>query len=127
MTLITFDMALEALNAAVDEKGDDYVYKEVGSICTYAAFDEPSCIVGNVLHRLGVPIPTLVEMDQCSLGGAVITSPKVLEVLEDSGFTLDNDAVTLLYAAQTLQDDAVPWGVAVRAAREESVEWRVIH
>lgn len=127
MTFITFDMALEALNAAVDEKGSDYVYKGVGSICTYAAFDEPSCIVGNALHRLGVSIPTLVKMDQCSFGGSVITSPKVLEVLEDSGFALDDDAVTLLSAAQSLQDDNVPWGVAVRAAREESVEWRVIH
>lgn len=127
MTVITFDMALEALNAAVDEKGDDYVYQGEGTFCAYVASDEPSCIVGNALHRLGVSIPTLAKMDKCAIGGAVITSRKVLEVLEDSGFTLDDDAVILLSTAQTLQDDNVPWGVAVRAAREESVEWRVIH
>lgn len=127
MTVITFDMALEALNAAVDEKGDDYVYQGEGTFCAYVASDEPSCIVGNALHRLGVSIPTLVKMDKCAIGGAVITSRKVLEVLEDSGFTLDDDAVILLSTAQTLQDDEVPWGKAVRVACEEPMEWHVIH
>lgn len=127
MTPITFDMALEALNAAVDEKGDDYVYEGEGTFCAYVANGEPSCIVGNALHRLGVSIPTLAEMDYCAIGGAVITSPKVLEVLEYRGFTLDYDAVMLLSAAQTLQDDQVPWGDAVRVAREEAAEYCALH
>lgn len=127
MAVITFDMALEALNAVVDEKGDDYVYEGGRMSRTYAAYDEPSCIVGNALHRLGVPIPTLVEMDHCTIGGEAISSRKVLEVLEGSGFILDNDAVMLLATAQVLQDAEIPWGDAVRMAREEPVEWRVIH
>lgn len=127
MTVITLDMALEALNAAVEEKGADYVYEGEGTFCAYVAFDEPSCIVGNALHRLGVSIPTLVKMDKCAIGGAVISSPKVLDVLEDSGFILDDEAVMLLSTAQVLQDDDVPWGDAVRAAREEPMGWSVNH
>lgn len=127
MTFITFDMALEALNAVVDEKGGDYVYEGGRMSRTYVVYDEPSCIVGNVLHRLGVSISTLTEMDRRTIDGAAISSRKVLEVLEGSGFILDNDAVMLLATAQVLQDAEIPWGDAVRMAREEPVEWRVIH
>ena len=127
MAVITFDMALEALNAAVEEKGADYVYEGEGTFCAYVASDQPSCIVGNALHRLGVSIPTLVEMDHCTVGGEAISSRKILEVLEGSGFILDNDAVMFLATAQVLQDAEIPWGDAVRMAREEPVEWRVIH
>lgn len=127
MTVITFDMALEALNAAVDEKGADFVYQGEGTFCTYAAYDEPSCIVGNALHRLGVSISTLEKMDHCMIGGAVISSPKVLDVLEDSGFDLDYEAIVLLSTAQVLQDDEVPWGDAVRAARDEPLGWSINH
>lgn len=127
MVLITFDMALEALNAVVDEKGGDYVYEGGRMSRTYVAYDEPSCIVGNALHRLGVPIPTLVEVDRSAIGGEVVSSRKVLDVLESSGFILDNDAVMLLATAQVLQDAEIPWGDAVREAREEPVKWRVIH
>lgn len=127
MTFITFDMALEALNAVVDEKGDDYVYEGGRMSRTYAVYDVPSCIVGNTLHRLGVSISTLTEMDRRTIDGAAISSRKVLEVLEGSGFILDNDAVMLLATAQVLQDAEIPWGDAVRMAREEPVEWRVIH
>lgn len=127
MVFITFDMALEALNAVVDEKGGDYVYEGGRMSRTYVAYDEPSCIVGNALHRLGVPIPTLVEVDRSAIGGEVVSSRKVLDVLESSGFILDNDAVMLLATAQVMQDAEIPWGDAVREAREEPVEWRVIH
>lgn len=127
MAVITFYMALEALNAAVDEKGSDYVYEGGRMSRTYAAYDEPSCIVGNALHRLGVSISTLTEMDRRTIDGAAISSRKVLDVLEGSGFILDNDAVMLLATAQVLQDAEIPWGDAVRMAREEPVEWRVIH
>lgn len=127
MAVITFDMALEALNAAVDEKGSDYVYEGGRTSRTYVAYDEPSCIVGNALHRLGVSISTLTEMDRRTIDGAAISSRKVLEVLEGSGFIIDNDAVMLLATAQVLQDAEIPWGDAVRMAREEPVEWRVIH
>ena len=127
MTVIAFDMVLEALNAVVDEKGGDYVYEGGRMSRTYAAYDEPSCIVGNALHRLGVSISTLTEMDRRTIDGAAISSRNVLEVLEGSGFILDNDAVMLLATAQVLQDAEIPWGDAVRMAREEPVEWRVIH
>lgn len=127
MAVITFDMVLEALNAAVDEKGSDYVYEGGRMSRTYVAYDEPSCIVGNALHRLGVSISTLTEMDRRTIDGAAISSRKVLDVLEGSGFILDNDAVMLLATAQVLQDAEIPWGDAVRMAREEPVEWRVIH
>ena len=127
MAVITYDMALEALNAVVDEKGGDYVYEGGRMSRTYVAYDEPSCIVGNALHRLGVSISTLTEMDRRTIDGAAISSRKVLEVLEGSGFILDNDAVMLLATAQVLQDAEIPWGDAVRMAREEPVEWRVIH
>jgi len=127
VAVITYDMALEALNAVVDEKGGDYVYEGGRMSRTYVAYDEPSCIVGNALHRLGVSISTLTEMDRRTIDGAAISSRKVLEVLEGSGFILDNDAVMLLATAQVLQDAEIPWGDAVRMAREEPVEWRVIH
>src|SRR5690606_27130851 len=120
-------MALEPLNAVADETVDDYVYAGGRMSRTYAVYDVPSCIVGNALHRLGVSISTLTEMDRRTSDGEAISSRKILEVLEGSGVILDNDAVMLLATPQVLQDADVPWGDAVRMPRVEPVEWRVIH
>src|SRR5690606_26073636 len=120
-------MALEALNAVADEKGDDYVYEGGRMSRTYAVYDVPSCIVGNALHRLGASISTLTEMDRRTIDEADLSCRQILCVLEGAAFILDNDAVMFLATAQVLQDADILWGDTVRMAREEPVEWRVIH
>ena len=66
-----------------------------------------SAMPSTVWGSLSLP---LTEMDRRTIDGAAISSRNVLEVLEGSGFILDNDAVMLLATAQVLQDAEIPWG-----------------
>lgn len=91
----------------VAAENPDHVYPE--QYCQYQHNGKPSCIVGQALHRLGVPVDTLAELDEG--GGAVVAGlpqmrPDLFEV----------DSVSDLFAlsdAQEAQDNLLPWGEAV--------------
>lgn len=60
MTAIKWDDFPRILDEVVAEKGEDYVYERVASMhpggsCRYRADDAPSCLIGHVLDRMGVP------------------------------------------------------------------------
>lgn len=120
--------ALGLLKAAVQEKGADFRYESPeGAIgCKYADVmnDEPSCIVGNALHRKGLHVGMLAEMDDADLVHDQINSTTIrqvcgLDTAELYGFRLTESALDVFAAAQAQQDSGVPWGRAVALAAEE--------
>ena len=122
MIQITEESFVSALRAAVAEKGEDYVYtnpdgREAGddgeATCHYVHGDQPGCLVGNVLHRLGVPLSVL-ELHE---GGAAY---EVMGRIRESG-QLDFDLGVRGAAemAQNRQDAGYSWGYAMEAALGE--------
>ncbi len=120
MLTITYQDALAALRAAVAEKGEDYVYEKVGAddginSCVYKTENnEPSCIVGNALVRLGVPIRSLPSPRglqtnaKALLGYTAYYSRPALRGVRATVF-----AANLFDSVQVLQDEGMPWGEAV--------------
>lgn len=122
---ITRDDVISALREVVAERGADYLYQAQGrpGNCVYVVTNargdlEPSCIVGHVLYRLGVPLSDMNGLDSDDA-----------EMLSDTlGLNIDPWAVACLQTAQELQDGAVDpapghdhsWGAALRAA--EAIE-----
>lgn len=97
-----------AMNDVIYEhpEGRDFVYKKDShQNCYYYRQGKPSCIVGQVLHRL-VPDYTPRE------GGTVMSLEQDLRGL---GFT--TMALVALQIAQRMQDTRHSWGVAFDAAK----------
>lgn len=112
----TADQVMEALEAVV-EGHEDYVdprARSLGMVCKYIVDGVPSCIVGQVLARLGVSEETLEDMDNCMdpMIGAV-----AVKVLNENGVTLEPRALQVLIVAQSEQDGCHPWSTALREAR----------
>jgi hypothetical protein len=126
----TLDQVLVALREVVAENGADYLYAspagEFSDACVYAYRDyetgqgEPSCLVGQVYVRLGIPIELILELD-----GPVWDT---IDPLEREGYTFEEEAVNALERAQNIQDKSVAfdlaqgdysWGAALRAAESK--------
>jgi len=116
--VVTYDVLLAALREAVAEKGEDYVYKKrgaAGNRCVYVHEEDgkkvPSCIIGNAMHRLGVPLGNLHF-----LGG----SEALFNILVKGGVIADVEpkARDLAMGVQAGQDYGVPWGAALIQAVE---------
>lgn len=119
---------LAALQGGVKEKGEDFIYVNregisslnddgyhSGTPCHYVhGPDEPGCIVGNALHRLGVSLIALSEYEEKS------AYQIVNGLVADEIITCDNDAKTLLILVQNKQDYGVSWGESVKYAIEKS-------
>ncbi|MER5754394.1 hypothetical protein [Streptomyces sp. NPDC002088] len=118
---LSLEETKELLARAVEEKGRDYVYKQVqvdsdgSTLCAY--FDPatkcPSCMVGHVLAYKGLTFDRLVNED-----GDRNTFASV-EALSDLGvISIDNPTLALLTVVQTEQDGGMTWGDAVDEALE---------
>lgn len=130
---------LEHLRAVVAEVGPDYRYEcpverqldtlaSVGLVgrCVYAHDDCPSCIIGRVFARLGVPIEEIAALDDPDW-------PLSISGLWHKGalpLPMTNHAVAVLTAAQRIQDTGASaregdtrwtWGVALELAEEVAV------
>ena len=109
-----FEETLELLESVVAENGTDFVYpdewKDSIGTCLYVKPDGsgPACIVGNVLHRAGVPLDELSQME----GQAADT------VSGRYGF--DSEASMLLWRAQDEQDAGNTWGDALEFAKTQA-------
>lgn len=118
---ITFDEALQALDACVAERGEDYLYPEEGKIdkiCQYwwgpdraeSLPEGPACIVGLALSKLGASDEFIRDL-------ALINAQTVLSQLAaGKRWLIDPDVVGLMRAVQIQQDTGKPWGYAVRQA-----------
>lgn len=109
--------ALEALDNAVKDRGEDFVYPEewktkLGS-CMYFHGSCPACIVGHVLHQWGLKHDTIAYGEHSTLGEA--EAP-----LGGLNTFLSEGVLEVLTAAQIAQDEDTPWGEAVRQAHESA-------
>lgn len=128
---VTKEKVIELLREVVAEFGEDYLYKIPDGCdghdgrCLYVHTDDvgnrcPGCIVGQVLHRLGVPFDFFTNREGVEVWG-------ILPELEGQGWKFTIDASKALEAAQAVQDKATDsfatpgdytWGAALRAAEE---------
>ncbi|KAF4408621.1 hypothetical protein [Streptomyces lycii] len=88
-------VALERPEYVYDEQDED------GS-CQYVNNGAPSCLVGHVLHRLGVPLDVLRERE----------GDKALHVARDL-LSVSDVTAGCLNRAQIRQDDGETWGDAI--------------
>lgn len=142
--MITAQQVIETMREVVAEKGEDYVYPKEEGIwvdrddntvrgdevnvetdpflsCAYLTVDDqPSCIVGHVLHRLGV--------DHKILGDAETVSATVFGTGGHHALTgkhrLDEGAARILSAAQQVQDNGAAWGLALREVEAAFAVWQ---
>lgn len=116
MIELTYDSTLKGLNNLVALHGEDFIYqRHVGAAaeCAYVHEGNPDCIVGKLLHSLGVSIEQLAEFDELRNSSA----GEVLDILIQQGvITADEKAHALLRFVQSYQDSQEPWGKAVRLA-----------
>lgn len=113
---VSDSMAIATLRDVVAER-PEYIYEPpsgatagaTAAMCFYVHHIDsgpvPGCLVGTVLHRLGVPLDKLAELEGC---GAYVVA----------GMTayMSNDARCALARAQDAQDDGATWAVALAAA-----------
>lgn len=115
MIELTYTTAVEILDGLVEEFGSDYVYtkSEFGK-CDYVRDGEPSCIVGHVLVKVGVPIERLRQADTACFGGGIGAGKLLIELEDEGTLKYDSYARVLLRQAQDAQDDSIEWGEAVK-------------
>jgi hypothetical protein len=115
--VLTEENVTKALKEIIEQYGDDHVYvppilpTESGETCVYVEEGpegpKPSCIVAQVLHRLGVPVSSLTYWE----GVGILT----LDV-EGKLFRVDTRLRRKLADLQYAQDMSVAWGPAARKA-----------
>jgi hypothetical protein len=89
----------------------NYVYEsDAEGNCQYVRDGAPSCVVGHVLHRLGVPVTELSRYDT-PYGG--VDAMRVVGELVPSASWEVREA---LFKAQSVQDRQETWDAALVAA-----------
>jgi hypothetical protein len=117
---VNLERVVETAKMVVAERGADYVYKRPTNTfgvptCLYVDVDrdQPSCLVGHVLHRLGVPLETLKSADQFSFPATDVCH----DLLGGSAFD-DGEISHFLDAVQSRQDIGRTWGEALQNGLE---------
>lgn len=106
MQQITREGFTKALQDAVADAGDDYVYPRENG-CQYVHNGAPSCLIGHALHRMGAPIKELATFDSYRPG--ITASAET--ALRHLGCP-DSRLRCAAEAAQQAQDDGKTWGRA---------------
>lgn len=144
MIEITGVMALHYIRRAVRAKGDSFVYTnptgaKAGALdasgrtptCFYLhekedGTTEPGCIVGHVVHALGVSEEIISDQENTT-SCALIAHVGEKDVDEEGKprFFFTPEADVVLRAAQAAQDAGKDWGSAYGAARDAYVSWKM--
>lgn len=119
MSEFTLNDVITALDAAVAERGADYVYPRdrdgwtaLAGACVYQLADgTPACIVGDVLHRLN---PELVPPPGCVNDAKTIIKDVIPEAFEADDLW---NIADLLRTAQFYQDCGETWGRSAEEAK----------
>jgi hypothetical protein len=118
MIELTHSLIDTYLDEAVAEFGEDYVYSRGGSgSCNYVRNGAPSCLVGQVLAKAGVPLERLKRADEGHFDNGVPADDLLVELRQEGVLTCDSEVVSLLSEVQWRQDEGTSWGSVVRFAR----------
>lgn len=102
-----------ALRAALDARGEDYVYETgMSGDCDYARGGEPSCIVGFVAHALDPEMFLAIE-DYEEDYDKNLGDKSFRAVANRLRLPFEPHQVTALGDIQRQQDKGVPWGEVV--------------
>lgn len=128
MIHLTVERTADLLRLAVAEKGANYHYPVTAKNeeCTYYQNGKPDCLVGHVLHYLGLDSTRLTETvynPGVQLQGEICLNEVgisvVLQVLKNTQvLTVDQPSWFLLVCAQERQDRNNAWGQSVTRAIE---------
>ena len=137
--IVTRDRVVEVLREAVADRGEDYRYQHPeaadssNDACLYVwnlpDGRQPGCIVGYVLHRLGVTLKQLSQFDSTLFGGTgfetAVARFAVRALARDGAITFPTDeehdrVASLLMAVQEYQDAGYTWGESVTHALDEA-------
>lgn len=124
-TIIDAPQLRAAMVEAIAEKGEDYVYPDYRAGCYYwpvPTGTRVACLIGVALHKLGVPVETLRELNE--LGA--IGDPKVEDEMRRAGFELSPLALAGAGRAQRLQDTGYPWDHALAGFDDETTKGTVL-
>ncbi len=105
---INYESMLAALRAAVEERGENYVYPQRGEQdnCFYVWEDKPDCIAGTALHSLGMSLDSLRLNEGIAVDGiAIRINGEVASMTEKASF--------LVRRVQQFQDKGRSWGEAL--------------
>jgi len=126
MELLDYATAVKLAEAAVAEKGPDFIYADESGVtanfirrdaeCSNKHATEdggwvPGCLVGNMLHRHGVPL------DKMPKHGDAFSTLRELNYF-GIGIRTTEKAEIFMMAAQSSQDNGYTWGEAISAACE---------
>jgi len=124
MELLDYATAVKLAKAAVAEKGPDFIYTDQNGVTADGRYAEcsnkhatedggwvPGCLVGNMLHRHGVPL------DEMPKYGDAFSTLQELNYF-GSGIRTTEKAEIFMMAAQSNQDNGYTWGEAISAACE---------
>lgn len=109
---------IKAVHDIAKERPEHVYIPAEDYMCRYADGDEPSCLIGHALHRLGVPVETLQKFDSINLqGGDVLFIKDIFEGwLDNANSSLVE--IDYLQYVQSWQDAGDPWAVAVEKAQQ---------
>jgi hypothetical protein len=111
---INLERVVETATEVVGERGENYIYEKpinaFGTpVCVYVYESQPSCLVGHILHRLGVPLETLGEGDRLSFSASDVC----MDLLAGTSF-YDTEISAFLDSLQSEQDTGHTWGEALQ-------------
>jgi hypothetical protein len=115
--VLTPKLCLSLLAEIVEEFGGDHVYEKIcrpgsdiaGCLNWDKVNDCPSCLVGHVMHRFGIPAEFLASNSASSAHGLCTD----INYSEDLLFTVEDATFQILMAVQEAQDFGRPWGTAL--------------
>lgn len=118
MKVLTAKAALGLLADVVLEHGTDTIYKKVkegdAESCVYVLNEAPSCLVGHVLSRFGIPLDFMGSLMRNTLAASSLCYKINNEA--KIALTISDDAAIVLGDAQDAQDSGQTWGTALAVA-----------
>lgn len=122
---MTADEVLGIMAQVVAEYGDTFVYAKVStpgssySVCLNWDNDCPSCLIGHVMHRWGMPEDILANFPSQGVSNLMHRF-----ALKHGPMGIENGAMRAMAEAQANQDDGTPWGLCLEKARRVVEDWR---
>lgn len=119
---ISLTQAVEVAELVVDQHGWNHI--DTSSVY-FKAPNEPGCLIGAILHRLGFSYDSLNvsagcgygTFSRCALNGAALA-----ELVAHNVITVDPITMQFLRILQRCNDQKVPWGAALAHAKNE-INW----
>jgi hypothetical protein len=109
MIELTLEKAIELVEQAIADRGEDYVYERPEDVeeCQYVHGDEPGCIVGYILHAAGVDLGTLHDNE--GIWASFVTNNLAMQNV----LAADYGVACFLDSIQGEQDRGKTWGQAL--------------